>query len=304
MPENPTEDEIAAFLARYRCPDDAPITAIAWPLVKECRLVELDGSLSAVFDRWADGKPLLSASGKPDPVTVPTDGYLVQAGPKLAAWLPEGWYGPGPEEIPAPFAIDRDSPFALECVLRWFTTYAIPTARRLTDEGCYDDTRRRRLPQRLVDNAHLIAKKLGLACDRPIVSAMDPAACEVELERLRRMVEHGAERQPMQSDRTDQDECVAPNPWDNFPGLHDLAENTLKGKQRRTVILLVACGGMVPLADLATEPGIEWDSHDGPFNDMRKALNSQFRKAKLPYKLSRHNNAAKLISTRKAAARK
>lgn len=77
--------------------------------------------------------------------------------------------------------------------------------------------------------------------------------------------------------------------------LSQWATGRLKGMQQRIVQLLANTPDGIPLADLAVDDGISWDSpFDDKWNSARKAINKKLKVAKLPFRLERHNNAARV----------
>jgi hypothetical protein len=82
---------------------------------------------------------------------------------------------------------------------------------------------------------------------------------------------------------------------DPYSELKRFAASTLKGIERSTLELVCTNGGEYPLANLAADPAIQWNSPwDDNFNSTRKRINAKLKKADLRWKLERHDNKAKL----------
>jgi hypothetical protein len=73
------------------------------------------------------------------------------------------------------------------------------------------------------------------------------------------------------------------------------AQEQLSGKERRVLELLCCHDGEVPLEDLATDPRIGWeDPLSGGWNQLRLRVNEKLKRARLPWKLERRDNRARL----------
>jgi hypothetical protein len=88
-------------------------------------------------------------------------------------------------------------------------------------------------------------------------------------------------------------DAIPPSPPDPFADVRAFAAAEMKGKQRAVVELLCDRGGKVDLADLAA--AVEWEApYDDTWNATKKAINAKLRKKRLPFRLSRRDNKARL----------
>jgi hypothetical protein len=97
-----------------------------------------------------------------------------------------------------------------------------------------------------------------------------------------------------QTEREDQTTPAMTTAQD-FTQLRDFARDNLKGIQRRIVELVCNEQGECKLSDLAADSGIAWNAPwDNAWNSAMKAINEKLKRADIPWRLSRADNAARL----------
>ena len=94
---------------------------------------------------------------------------------------------------------------------------------------------------------------------------------------------------------TIQQEHSIPNsgkqPCAEFGDLPRWVDGNLKGKQRRVMVLLMDNGGHLSLADLGSDPEINWTApYDDPWNSIQGELNRKLRTKR--WRISRYDNKA------------
>jgi hypothetical protein len=81
-----------------------------------------------------------------------------------------------------------------------------------------------------------------------------------------------------------------------FAALLEWASRRLKGMERRVIELAAQNHGVLPLADVASDPAIEWEvPYDNPWNSLVKRVNRKLIADKFPFKLARVDNEARLV---------
>lgn len=82
---------------------------------------------------------------------------------------------------------------------------------------------------------------------------------------------------------------------DCFSELKQFAETKMKGIERRILELVCTHDGKYPLKDLAADAAIQWNApYDDAFENARRRINAKLQKAKLPWRIQRQDNGAKL----------
>jgi len=82
---------------------------------------------------------------------------------------------------------------------------------------------------------------------------------------------------------------------DPYAELRQWAAASLKGIERRVVEIVIGNGGTTPLADLAAESTIRWESpYDNVYGKVQGGINGKLKSAAMPWQLTRQNNAAVL----------
>jgi hypothetical protein len=93
----------------------------------------------------------------------------------------------------------------------------------------------------------------------------------------------------------DSNRTGAPRQQVQFPELIAFAQAKTKGTERRVIELVCEKAGSCPLADLANDPGIRWEHPwDNAYNKAQGRINKKLRLNRLPWRLYRRDNSAKL----------
>jgi hypothetical protein len=80
-----------------------------------------------------------------------------------------------------------------------------------------------------------------------------------------------------------------------YAALLAFAETGLRGKGRRVVEIVCRNGGEYPLADLALDPGVEWNAPwEDAWESLRRRVNAKLKAAGQPYRLIRDQGKARI----------